>query len=206
MKRFVLIFVVLFTLPLLSQQKDKPFKTTSLNFEINSLSLQSFLGGIGGRTWLNDSFVLLASVGVGYNSNTTEETENRTEGIDKTLSTGLNFGVEHHLQLSDNISPYITGRLSGFYSKQNFQPSVDTTSFYNEIKESVTKKYTVLLGVGFGVEFWLTNRISLAGQYLLSFSYGWGTTGSIYPDDPDRDTSSFAFGTNNSAIILAIYF
>ena len=205
MKNLLIFFLVLITIQLNAQENEGVYKTTSLNFEISTLSLQSFYGGIGGKTWVSDSFTLVASVGGGYSSRSRDAVEDFSEGINKTTSIILSFGLEQHFKLDDNISPYLVERLSGSFDQWNYQPSVDTI-YFSTMKESKSNQYTIGLSLGLGVEFWVTNRISLSGQYLLGAFYGWGTESSTSVDRPDQDLTTFNIGTSTSAIILAIYF
>jgi len=209
MKRLLIVFAVIFTLPLLAQQEDKPFKTTSLNFEISALSLQSFYGGVGGKTWLSDSFSLIASIGGGFNTEKTDPTSSSTKGKNESYSVILTLGAESHFNLKDNISPYIAFQLSGNYSNQKYLPTIIydyTLPPTPDIKEAQNYQYNIRLAIGFGVEIWLSKRISLAGQYLLGGGYFWAKEGSTTINVLDRNKSGYTFGTSTSAIILAIYF
>lgn len=206
MKGSILLIIVLLTVPVFGQKEDKPYKTTALNFEANFISLSSVYGGIGGKTWLSDSYTLVASVGGRYSSSTIDAAGNITKSEQTRTSVILNFGFEKHFQMADNISPYLSARFSGSYDRNTLLPSRDTTYSQDDIKESKESTYGVGLNIGFGVELWLTNRISLSGQHLFSANYSWGTSVSLNADSPDRDKSSFRINSGTSAIILAIYF
>lgn len=206
MKSLLIIFLAFITIQLNAQENEGVYKTTSLNFEISALSLESFYGGIGGKKWLSDSFTVIVSIGGGYSSRSIDAVEDISEGIDKTTSVIINLGFEQHFKLDDNISPYFVERFSGSYLQREYQPSVGPTNIFLTVRGSKSNEYNIGLSVGFGVEFWVTNRISLSGQYLLGVFYGWGTEGSISADRPDQDLTTFSVGTSTSAIILAIYF
>jgi len=206
MKGSILLIIVLLTVPVFGQKEDKPYKTTALNFEANFISLSSFYGGIGGKTWLSDSYTLVASVGGNYSSNTIDAAGNITKSEQTRTSVILNFGFEKHFQMADNISPYLSARLSGSYEKSTSLPSWDTSNTNGTIKESKDSNYGIGFNLGFGVELWLTNRISLSGQHLFSAYYYWGTIVGYHEDSPEQDKRSFRINTGTSAIILAIYF
>lgn len=182
-------------------------RITSLNFEISALSLRSFYGGIGGKTWLSDSWTMYSSIGGRYSKSTTEATGNFTEGYSKRTSVIINVGFETHFSdIDDDISPYLSTALSGRYDKGSHLNSYDTTNTNIIWKEYRTSNYGIGINFGIGIEFWITNRISLSGQHLFAANYSWGKEESDREDFVDRSINNVYLQSGTSAIILAIYF
>lgn len=207
MKTLIISVVLLISTLLYAQEDSKVYRTTSLNFEFSAVSLRSFYGGIGGKTWLSETWTLYASIGGHYSKSTTEATGNYTEGYLKKTSVIMNVGFERHFSdIDDDISPYLSVALSGSYNKSSNLNSYDTTNSNIIWKEYRMRDYGIGLNFGFGIEFWITKRISLSGQHLLTANYSWGKEESDMEDSVDRNTNNFGFRSGTSALILAIYF
>jgi len=207
MKTLIISVVLLLSTLLYSQEDNKVYRTTSLNFEISAVSLRSFYGGIGGKTWLSDSWTLYSSIGGRYSKHTTEATGNYTEGYSKATSVIINIGFETHFSdVDDDISPYLSASLSGRYEKQSSLNSTDTTNSNTTSNEYRSSNNGIGINFGIGVEFWITNRISLSGQHLFAVNYSWGKEESDREDFIDRSINNIYLHSGTSAIILAIYF
>jgi len=207
MKTLIISLVLLLSTLLYSQEDNKVYRTTSLNFEISAVSLRSFYGGIGGKTWLSETWTLYSSIGGRYSKRTIEATGNYTEGYSKTTSVIINVGFETHFSDVDyDISPYLSASLSGRYEKQSSLNSTDTTNSNTTSNEYRSSNNGIGINFGIGVEFWITNRISLSGQHLFAANYSWGKEESDREDLVDRSINNIYLHSGTSAIILAIYF
>ncbi len=207
MKTLIISAVLLLSTLLYAQEDNKVYRTTSLNFEISALSLRSFYGGIGSKTWLSESWTMYTSIGGRYSKNTTEATGNFTEGYFKSTSVIINVGFETHFSdIDDDISPYLSAALSGSYNKSSHLNSYDTTNSNIIWKEYKRSEYGIGINFGIGIEFWITKRISLSGQHLLAVNYSWGKDESDMEDFVYRSINNINLHSGTSAIILAIYF
>ncbi len=138
--------------------------------------------------------------------------EKDSGGGDKTGSDryggGLYLGLERHFGTS-RLTPYAGGAIGAGYSNQ----INNTESADNEISNETEKASTYASVQGkLGVEFWLTKRFSLAGEYRLTATYDDGWSESRYNNyEPHRpstryDTTSWRVGVSSSALLLSIYF
>lgn len=63
------------------------------------------------------------------------------------------------------------------------------------------------LQLGFGAEYWITHRISLAGQQLFRFSYGFGSNENRGGSNtPKQNVTTFNVGLGTTSLILSLYF
>jgi hypothetical protein len=200
MKRFIGLIIVLFSTFSFGQSDN--LKTKALLFSFNGLNLNSFYGGIGGKVWLGDFTALNCNLGLSSRNNTTAGNPQRTEGKERIKGIFFGIGIEKHFKGIDNLEPYLVGRIEGNYTDRDYNPSVpvEYTSWGNS---SITR--TISAQAGFGVEYWLTNIISVAGQHLFAFSYSTGNNRN-YQDNSTQKIINRGFDTGTSSIILAIYF
>jgi len=206
MKHFIIAFLLFIPMQLFAQENEEVYKTTSLNFEINTLSLRSFYGGIGGKTWLSDSFTLVSSIGAQFSKEIYDQTAELTEGEMESFTIHFRSGIEKHFNMGSDISLYLPFGISLGYGNSNYTHRIekDTTMI---IPEAQLRDYRLSADIGLGIEFWVSKRISLSGQHLFSFSYTTSkTTYKNYEDRENRSYHTFSFRTGTSAIILAIYF
>ncbi|MGA9120271.1 MAG: hypothetical protein WB699_12985, partial [Bacteroidota bacterium] len=115
----------------------------------------------------------------------------------------LQFGVEAHTFLSNEFSPYVTGAIFGRYEDQNYKTTYSGPSISHESKYKSTN---LGLLAGLGAEYWISNRISLAGQQTFQLSYGFGSHEEITDVDTKQNTRGFDVGLGTSSLILSIYF
>ena len=206
MKHFIIAFLLFIPTQLFAQENEEVYKTTSLNFEINTLSLRSFYGGIGGKTWLSDSFTLVASIGAQFSKDVAEQTTELTEGESESIVIRFRTGIEKHFDMSNNISLYLPAGVSVGYGNSQYTSRIEKDTIMS-VPEAQFNDYHFSADVGMGIEFWLSKRISLSGQHLFSFTYSSSkSTYKNYEDRENRSYHTFSFRTGTSAIILAIYF
>jgi hypothetical protein len=191
-----LFFALVFLAPLVvTAQSTEPMKTKALSYSFDGTS------SVGGKIWISDQSALTLSVG-GAASSTRREAADTSEIDDEYSSSNVTLvvGVEQHLDLGWDFSPYLTAGLS--IGRSGYVSSSGTTAFQYET-ESVNT--SVGLRAGFGIEYWLTRRISLAGQQIIQGTYGLGEYSSGLVDPPSQDSRSFDLSLGTSALILSVY-
>ena len=108
---------------------------------------------------------------------------------DNSLSFGIGGGLEYHLPLATNISPYFGGVLS-------LQSSAETTN------PGANKTSTTTFGLGAigGVEYFFNQNLSLGAEYQF------GITSSSSTTSGSPDHSELQFGFQTAGLTLAAYF
>ncbi len=178
-------------------------KTKALQFSFNGLNLSSFAGGVGGKLWLDNRTALSVVIG-GSHGYLNEDANALQSGQTNSQSTLLlQFGIEAHTFLSSEFSPYVTGAIFGRYEEQDYKTTYAGSSSFPESK---VKSTNVGLLAGFGAEYWISTRVSLAGQQTFQFSYGFGSREQIDVTDTKQNTRSVNVGLGTSSLILSIYF
>ena len=200
MKKNIGLILILFSIYTFGQNEN--LKTKALTFSFNGLNLNQFYGGIGGKVWLDDYFSLNANIGFNSRNSSNAGNELRTDGKDRSKTILFGVGLEKHFQGLENIEPYWMGRIEGSYTDRDYDPSVpiEYQSWGNR-----TISRTISVESGMGVEYWVTDKISLAGQHLFRFYY---TTGNSrdYETNSTQKIITRGFDTGTSSLILAIYF
>ena len=198
MKKFLFISLLL-VLSIFVFPQDKNYKTTALSFSFNGFNLSSYYGGVGGRYWVSESTVLNASVGGLISEREYEETENLDNSLEKSKYLSIGIGMENHIMDVDNLSPYFSSRISFGISDQYYR------SVYGR-SEQIDKTYSYNLDLGFGVEYWLIDRISLSGQHLFNIRYETGQRTVNNSNPETQDVKGFGVGFGTTSIMLSIYF
>jgi hypothetical protein len=196
---FLLCFL-LFASVASSQSEPEFLKTKCLSFNFNGFNLGTIGGGIGGKMWTSNATAYTLSIGGSFYSNNTEANAQTTEGKESSSFVQIQAGFEQHTDLGSGFSPYFAGIAFGSFltQKQTYaRPLPGPGDEFNQTTNSVGAM------VGFGVEYWLTKRISVAGQQLFQASYRFGNQTS---NSQTRNTSGFSTNLGTSALILSIYF
>jgi len=191
-KIFAAVFYVVFVATATNAESEI-IKTKALCFSFNSFTLDSYFGGIGGKIWLFDATTLTASLGGSLSRNQNTVTSDTGKYISTTSSFQLMVGLEHHLNFSNGLSPYV---IEAFFDRLS-------TSRTNKPK---SQRISNSLGInaGLGIEYWILPRISFSGQQVLTASYNFAG----YDDSQGSGTQNlnFGLGFGASSLILAIYF
>ncbi len=196
----ITILIILISLQSLSiAQENSNYKTIALSFNFNGLNLSSYYGGVGGRWWISESTVLTGSIGGSISEREYEETENTDKGLDKSKYINIGFGMENHFTASDDLSLYLSTRLSFGYNDSYYR----ATTYYFEGTENF---YSYNLGFGLGVEYWLFERMSFSGQHLFNAYYGTGERKSQSTEEMVQNTKGYGLSFGTTSIILSIYF
>jgi hypothetical protein len=126
---------------------------------------------------------------------------------------GASIGIEKHLKEKQKVSPFFCGYFNMGYEGSEKEISASDYPIYfgypgytNEVR---TTLITIMVEVGFGCEYFVTDNISLAGQYNLGVLYQFGEEKigpNIVMETDGRGISELNIGIWSSSLILAIYF
>jgi len=171
-------------------------KTHALSFAFNGSSQ------VGGKIWISDLNALTLSVGAGTVS-TTREAADTSDRDDKNTQSNfsVSLGMERHLDLGREFSPYLTGGVSLVYDDYTYSFGPISNPF--EYKSRSTR---VGVYAGLGLEYWLTHRLTISGQQTITGSYGVGEFVSDWVGTPTDDTRSYSVGLGTSSLIFSAYF
>lgn len=206
--RFALLaaLVVLSPGALAQAQVPSPEKgDKALLFSFNGLNLGSYAGGLGGKVWVGSTAALTAGLQVG-GVERTEETPGLRSNVYRDLTARLGVGTEFHLS-TDRLSPFVSVGLGvGLHRRTSETEVVNgevvTSSGYTE------RTRTIDGGVGFGLEYRLSERFSLSGQQRLRGEVEWGSQtdsgGAVSPRETDID--GYSFGAGATSLTLGVYF
>lgn len=201
MKTF--LFIILFISPsfasLLLAQDQGNYKTIALSFNFNGLNLSNYYGGVGGRLWVSESTVLNASIGGSISEREYEPTEETEKGLEKNKYLNIGLGMENHMMTSDNLSLYISTRLSFGYRDEYRR-------YYYQSSEYSNNVYSYNLGFGLGIEYWIFNRISFSGQHLFNAYYEIGNVHNASSATVEQNINGYGLSFGTTSLILSIYF
>jgi len=198
MKAFRSFIIILYLPIFLLAQEESNYKTIALSFNFNGLNLSTYYGGVGGRLWISESTVLNASIGGSISEREYEQTEMTDNGLEKSKYLNIGFGMENHFPAADDISLYLSTRLSFGLNDQYYRSPI---SDY----ESTNRFYSYMFGFGLGVEYWIFNRMSLSGQHLFNAYYENGENNNPGNEEP-INTKGYGVSFGTTSIMLSIYF
>ena len=179
---FALLLLLVCTSRLFSQG-TQPVDTLSnegkkgLTFAFNGFYLS---GGLGGTCWFNDRYALQIILFGSYDNskNLTNETKAYRASVGATAYLKRHFNFDH------GVSPYV-GIGSGLeYSQYD-------ASYYTETSRALTVTIPVLVGV----EYWLTNSVSLSGEQNITFRFS-----------VSRYSREYRVSNSTSSLLLSVYF
>jgi hypothetical protein len=171
-------------------------------FGFDGLDLGLFNGGIGGKYWISDMSALYGSVEFSFSGSKREGAGNEDDVESLRRSVGMKLAVEKHLRVK-KISPYIGVQLG-------FRLSKDTFERYGRA-DNEDKSASISSALAFGVEYWLTDNVSLAGQHTFGGSYEFGTSTRTelkdhqISEEQEQDTYEIRLGFGTSSLILSVY-
>lgn len=199
MKSFALFLLSLCLSSFLCAQENNNYKTIALSFNFNGLNLSTYYGGVGGRLWISESTVLNASIGGSISERESLESEEIDNGLEKNKYLILGIGMENHFPVTEDLSPYLSTRLSFGYSDQYYR-------YYNSSNEYQDVIYSYYLGIGLGVEYWIFDRISLSGQHLFNAYYEAGHRNTNGSATIVQEVKGYGLAFGTTSLILSIYF
>lgn len=193
----LLFLTAIFLAPVVAlSQSTEPMKTKALSFGFNGA------GSLGGKIWISSQEAVTLRVGATTSSRTSEATD--TINIDeesRQLNLNLSAGLERHLALDHGISPYVAGGVTVGYDLYNSKDGTKANPYEYESSSTSLGAYA-----GVGVEYWVTRRISIAGQQTVTGTYSIGKYSNGSPGTPDDETRSFTIGLGTSSLIASVYF
>jgi len=219
----VLILSILFLFSILPAQEfnppEKGDKAMLFGFSgLGFLGVLEYQGGFGYKMYLSNTMALRTALMFNYNNdkNPYPEAENRIgeDGYDRTMGFGAEIAFEIH-KAGGKIDPYY-GVGGGFFrtTTESADPAWGVTG--STIVQPILKNQ---LGGGagmnfgafflLGMEYYITDNLSLAGEYHFGFDYTAALTQEIDNGTTTVETkggSSTGFGITSSGLLtLAIY-
>jgi hypothetical protein len=110
----------------------------------------------------------------------------------------LSPGIKYYLLPEKAVSPYLYGAIIGRYGNDSSKTAFDTTR---------TETYTAGLQGGIGLEWFPTQRVSIAGHVgaIAQYERNHSTDHNGFNSSSSND-EGFAIGTISSGILLNLYF
>jgi hypothetical protein len=202
----LLLSIILLTSLASSQTESEYVKTTCLQFGFNGLNLAAVNAGVGGKTWTSEHTALGLSIAGSHSFDRSDPNPSQSGTTVTRTVLQIQFGIEGHMMQSDNFSPYITGALFARHETYWYE---HRGVYVFDTNESHTKKTSIGVLFGVGAEYWITKRLSLAGQHMFQLSY---TSGTEEVQEYSALTKSAQtlqgvnIGLGTSSLILALYF
>ncbi len=164
-------------------------KAVLFNFNgLSALNLTAYQGGLGGKYFIEDNLAVRGMLLFGMNNQTTGGTPEITND---NMTFGISAGIEDHLPLTSQISPYVGGVLS-------FQTTAGTTNSGIGISKTTTTVFG--LGAVGGIEYFFNQNLSLSAEY----QFGFNSTNSTSSGASNQ--SDFTLGFQTVGLTLAAYF
>lgn len=217
---FPIALAFLFVFTGLSSAQQTPGKghkgDKGISFSVSGLSyvgIGKLEGGIGGKYWISNKVALLGAFGVSASKTTSSYTYPGYSDI-KQYASGYSLfaGVEKHFFLSSKISPYFGAGVRWTTSSTTLYPPL---RIENPHPGSTKKDKTDTGGFGIrgfcGIEYFLADWVSLAGQYQMDYSYQKsvrkrtvvGGSGISQPRDEEQTKTTLGVGTSS---LLATFY
>jgi opacity protein-like surface antigen len=146
-------------------------------FSFNGFNLS---GGLGGSIWLKNDYALQLLLGGSYS--TGEDLTNNTNNY--STSVGITAYIKKHFHASRDLSPYIGFGIGISYYQ------VDG-SYCNGPERSGIVRVPVVAGV----EYWVTDNISLSGEQAIGFNF-----------DVSKYSRHYGVSNSTSSLLLSVYF
>jgi len=208
MKRmiFLLVFFILYSLiaPSVSagQEADRKGKK-AIQFSYNSTSfIDGSEFGLGGKVWIKDNLTLGTSLLIDDQSIKMEfPTEDLADRKIDNTNIKVSIEVENHFKSLKKISPYIGGtvgiKMEKFYQEDQAPSNPNTEK---------SKRQCYFTGLLLGVEYWITDHISLSGSHYINFIYSNNKEEDDYGRKRELETTSTKINSSTSSLIISVYF
>jgi hypothetical protein len=204
MKCILCIFAsILFVTAAAAQTDSVCLKTKSLQFSFNGLNLGTINAGVGGKVWTTERTAVALALAGSHTFDKSDPNPNQSGTTSVRTAIQAQLGVEWHLDQSCNFSPYLVGAFYTRYERQRYE----YTNTYSLTKqETISKETRFGISFGLGAEYWITKRLSLAGQHLFVLSYASGTQENNTSTNSTQATQGVDLGLGTSTLILSVYF
>lgn len=202
--------------PVTQDVSQEPFLRGSRNavsFSFDGFDLGKIDGGVGGKHWFSTTSALRASLDFFVEATEGDVVGQQTNGR-SAIGVGISAVAERHtsrLEAIERVSPYLAGGFrfaaSGFSENTKFPLANSVQRTENDGNEL---DFRVL--VGFGVEYRLSRRLSLAGEHTFGASIVRTNRDAlqVFNDGTrittERNDRVFRLGTDTSRLILSVYF
>lgn len=200
--RTIVLLITIMTISL-SGQESENYKTSAISFSFNGFNLDEYYGGVGGRFWLSNLLTLNISVNGGVEDTDEDYVTSEDRIDDENRFVKIGFGIEKHFTESDNISPYLSGRLFFGWNETYYKLESDNHPNYTEQTNTFRN---MGIELGFGVEYWILERISLSGQHLFNFTYSNSEIFRFHNSDNVMKSTSYNFNFGTTLLMISIYF
>jgi hypothetical protein len=200
------VAAVFLTVTGMAQTEPEYLKTKALQFTINGLNLGTINGGVGGKVWTSERTAIAFSLAGGHSYDEADANSKQSGRMSTITMVQGQLGSEWHINPADNFSPYLAGAWFVRYDNQHNESSYSSAS---RADITITKKTSIGFCFGVGAEYWITKRISLAGQHLFQASYALGTqehTDYYSTITTAQTIRGFNIGVGTSSLILSVYF
>jgi len=203
MKSFLYFFIFLLPLSIFADDNDYPGDGSSaILFEFNQISLSNFKGGVGGKFFHSDT----RAFRIGLTGSFRHLQTDREQGQDITensYSAGLRAGEFFHRNLRHYIRGYTGLELTVDYSRYKFERE-ENGAFPHEEKRRILRGS---IGPVFGIEYFLTKNLSVAGEYALRLTALRTIEDRTIDTETRTDTTTqYLVGIQTGGIFLSIYF
>ncbi len=156
---------------------------------LGNLNLTGYDGGIGGKYFIDQDVAIRGMLMFGIDNTSTNNTGGAPQPSTDRMSFGIQGGLEYHLPLNSNVSPYLGGLVS-------FSTNAATN---NPGAAKVINNMFGLSAVG-GVEYFFNQNISLSAEY----QFGLTTTSGSNSNGPS--TNRLQLGFQTAGLTMAVYF
>ncbi len=201
----VVIFLLISALPAQDTPDLKVEGKKGILFTFNGLNLNEYDGGFGLKYYTSERLALIAGLDLAYIHDKKEAVISNAGNDSKRITTGLIFGLEKHFKNVHRVSPYIGAVVEIGYFYYSHKYLYENNNPIN-IQETITSRLFLSPQFNFGLEYFFTDNISLAGQYTLGGSYSSGEEKRKSETEVTRDISGITFDIRTSALILCLYF
>ncbi|RPI04428.1 MAG: hypothetical protein EHM64_09955 [Ignavibacteriae bacterium] len=175
-----------------------------------NLGAGSYQGGFGAKLCLSDYMAVRGMLQLGIASQTIPNAgPNGTDGKKSASSLGIGGAVELHLT-KGRISPYIGGGL--LFSTTSTEQTLNQGTIKNNLGgETVSGQNfqagtSIMIGGIIGVEYYVTNGVSLSAEYLVGFTT-LSQKDEEYPGGTAKGGSASLIGIHSDGTLtLAVYF
>ncbi|MFV2058964.1 MAG: outer membrane protein, partial [Thiohalomonadales bacterium] len=177
MRKVVAVLIVFLSLPLIAngQELARQKGDKSLNFSFNGFAIENYKYGFGGMYWISEKSAITASLNMG---STTGDNKTSNDVSSNSVSRdddyyGFTLGIVRHFKGIAVVSPYVGGEVGYNYSKSNGD---NVNAGGGSSTSSKIERYGI--DALLGVEYSVTNNLSLAAEYSFGYHYAESTKSS----------------------------
>ncbi|HEX2983310.1 MAG TPA: outer membrane beta-barrel protein [Ignavibacteriales bacterium] len=202
----VLVFLLTGAVQARPQESDSLKSKTAILFNVVSLNLQGYNGGVGFKYWIGQSYALKAGLDFSYNDNRQNNPNNFDEYFNLSKSIGFTVDIERYFPVKDNLQFYF-GLGAGpqwSLSREDAYRKSGSNPYKGGYRSTSTSLRANIL---FGAEYALSKTFALTFQQTLSGTYVFGEQEDFNNEEAIKyEMESFRFDLGSSSLILLIYF